>query len=590
MTAPSSSVDMNLSWGERLRFFLQKLVAPHPSIPDEGKQRRAQLLCSLSLIVLSLTIAGGIATKNEIYPFEILAGVSLLSYLLGRTKYFNLGAYLFSYSLAGFAFMRIYLGTASTVESAISTSVYVALVLAGALLSQQSFFLFVVATTVATFAVPLYSNVTQNFFDNVTRTGGVVLSVGILLFGVNVYLSSLEQSRLKKLQNMNVELDEVRKTLESRVESRTAELQEINSEIVSRAARLQGLSRVSLTIAESIDQRLQDLLSQTTKAISDTTGYYHVGIFQLDENREFAVLRAANSTGGQRMLERRHQLRVGGTGIVGYVTQSGRTRIALDTGADAVFFNNPDLPRTRSEMAIPLKIGLQVIGALDIQSTQPSAFREEEVAALTTLANQIALIVQNANLNQGDSDSPSAGLGRGRLRIDPGGKTPGFTYMPDGSIVAAAEFDSEIIRKSLETGEPAIREQLASGASPSIAMPVKLRDQLIGMIHVEAADPSRKWTEDEISILQAVSDRAALALENASLFEAAERRANLERAIAEMSDRIGESNDVERILQTSIQELGRTMGATRTFIQIGTLPSASSESGRYDNGEEADPK
>jgi GAF domain-containing protein len=330
-------------------------------------------------------------------------------------------------------------------------------------------------------------------------------------------------------------------------------------------------------------------MSLTTKAISDTTGYYHVGIFLLDENKEFAVLRAANSPGGKRMLERRHQLRVGGTGIVGYVTQSGRSRIALDTGADAVFFNNPDLPQTRSEMAIPLKIGLQVIGALDIQSTQPSAFRDEDVAALTTLANQIAIIIQNANLKQGDSGLPSAGLGRGQLRIDPAGKTSGFTYLPDGSIVTAAEFDAEIIRKSLETGEPAILEPLASGDSPSIAMPVKLRDQLVGMIHVEAADPSRKWTEDEISLLQAVSDRAALALENASLFEEAERRANLERIIAEMSDRIGKSNDLESILQTSIQELGRTIGATRTFIQIGNLPSADSEPEQYNHGEEADP-
>ena len=78
------------------------------------------------------------------------------------------------------------------------------------------------------------------------------------------------------------------------------------------------------------------------------------------------------------MLERRHQLRVGGTGIVGYVSQSGRPRIALDTGSDAVFFNNPDLPQTHSEMAIPLKYASQVIGVLDIQSAQPSAFKDED--------------------------------------------------------------------------------------------------------------------------------------------------------------------------------------------------------------------
>jgi GAF domain-containing protein len=160
--------------------------------------------------------------------------------------------------------------------------------------------------------------------------------------------------------------------------------------------------------------------------------------------------------------------------------------------------------------------------------------------------------------------------------------------MPDGSIVTAVDADSEIVRKSLETGEAAILDPTHSATPPSIAMPVRLRDQLIGMIHVEASDPSRKWSEDEINILQAVSERAALALENASLFEESERRASLERVVVELTNRIGESNDPETILQTSIRELGRTIGATRTFIQVGTFPSGSQVPGQNETHEEDD--
>jgi GAF domain-containing protein len=367
--------------------------------------------------------------------------------------------------------------------------------------------------------------------------------------------------------------------LEKRVAEHASELRNANLQIERRALRLQAISEISQNIAANVNQNLRELLSLITKSISEKIGFYHVGIFLLDENREYAVLRATNSAGGARMLDRHHQLRVGGTGIVGYVSQGGRSRIALDTGTDAVFFNNPDLPETRSEMALPLKIGAQVTGVLDIQSDQPSAFNEEDVIALSALANQIAIIVQNSQLALSGGESPAfrasaSGTRRG-VQLTRRDQSQGFSYLPDGSISSAVEIKNPVADKALATGETVTYDQLSKTGAPSLAVPVKLRDQVIGIIHVEAADEKRKWTEDEITLIQAVSERAALALENASLFEATERRATQERVVAEVTSRIGESNDMERILQTTIQELGRTLGATRTFIQLGT----SSENG-----------
>ena len=125
-------------------------------------------------------------------------------------------------------------------------------------------------------------------------------------------------------------------------------------------------------------------------------GFYHVGIFLLDTAREYAVLSAANSDGGQKMLERSHRLKVGETGMVGYVTSTGKPRVALDTGADAVFFNNPDLPETRSEIALPLRVGDEIIGALDVQSTEPNAFSQEDINVASILADQVSIAIQNA--------------------------------------------------------------------------------------------------------------------------------------------------------------------------------------------------
>ena len=116
----------------------------------------------------------------------------------------------------------------------------------------------------------------------------------------------------------------------------------------------------------------------------------------LDDAREYAVLMAANSEGGKRMLARGHKLRVGQTGIVGYATGTGKPRIALNTGTDMVYFNNPDLPETHSEIALPLRVRDQIIGALDVQSTEPNAFANEDIEVLSTLADQVSIAIQNA--------------------------------------------------------------------------------------------------------------------------------------------------------------------------------------------------
>jgi GAF domain-containing protein len=132
--------------------------------------------------------------------------------------------------------------------------------------------------------------------------------------------------------------------------------------------------------------------------ISKQFGFYHAGIFLLDERDEYAVLQAASSEGGRRMLERGHKLRVGEVGIVGHVASTGEPRVALDVGEDTAHFAHPDLPNTRSEMALPLKVQDRVIGVLDVQSTHEAAFSEDDVAVLQTMADQLATAIANARL------------------------------------------------------------------------------------------------------------------------------------------------------------------------------------------------
>jgi GAF domain-containing protein len=372
----------------------------------------------------------------------------------------------------------------------------------------------------------------------------------------------------------NIELQEINQTLENRVELRTHELSEANEQMREHATRLQTISEISQEISSNVGQQLQELLNHITQTISEKLNFYHVGIFLLDENREYAVLHAANSQGGQRMLERRHQLKVGGTGIVGYVSQGGLPRIALDAGSDAVFFNNPDLPKTRSEMAMPLKYGSQTIGVLDIQSTTPSAFKDEDTNLLSTLTNQIAIAINNILVTQRAVFKPQTN----RYSEQPSRQQTGYSFHADGTISTAISITNPTLEKALATGETAILAQPSKSNPSTLAVPVKFREQVIGIIHIEAAETNRKWTEDEVTVVQSISDRAAFALENARLFEETSRRAEQEETIAHVTSQIGSSTDFNRILQTTIEELGRTLGATRTFIQLETATENDSPS------------
>ena len=368
----------------------------------------------------------------------------------------------------------------------------------------------------------------------------------------------------------NQNLEEANRNLENEVSARTNQLNKANEQLLLKTTRLQAASDISQELMAHTNDSLAELLARLTHSISDKFGFYHVGIFLLNENLEYAVLHAANSKGGQQMLARHHQLRVGGAGIVGYVAQSGRPRIALDTGADAVFFNTPDLPETRSEIALPLKYGSTTIGVLDVQSTNSSAFNAEDANTLSTLANQIAIVIRNLQTFSDNNYSTIIKQGNRQSSIKLSGKQTfnGYSITPDGSISNVLPEKNLTAEKAIASGETVILNQPPKGSLPALAVPVKLRDQTIGFIHIEDSIGNRKWTEEEINMVQSISERAALALENARLLENATRRAEQEETIAHITTQIGSSSDFNRILQTTIQELGQALGVSRTFIQL----------------------
>jgi GAF domain-containing protein/anti-sigma regulatory factor (Ser/Thr protein kinase) len=174
------------------------------------------------------------------------------------------------------------------------------------------------------------------------------------------------------------------------------------SSIERHATLLKAAARAARNIATILDP--EELFQRTVDIICDEFGFYYAGVFLLDQAGQFAILHSGRGEAGRAMLAEGHKLAVGGNSMIGASIQNRQGRIALDVGAEAIFFENPHLPKTRSEMALPLIVGDDLIGALTVQSTEEAAFHEEDIAALQTMADQLAVAIENSKTHRANQD------------------------------------------------------------------------------------------------------------------------------------------------------------------------------------------
>lgn len=376
------------------------------------------------------------------------------------------------------------------------------------------------------------------------------------------------QESEKELLASNQSLQELNQGLEDRVASRTAELELANQRNERRARQFEAIAQVAR--ATAANQNLDELLPRLAQYISENFGFYHTGIFLLDENNEYAVLRAANSEGGKRMLARGHKLMTGQTGIVGHVTATGTPRIALDVGADAAFFDNPDLPETRSEMALPLHVADEIVGALDVQSTEPNAFQPEDIEVLSTLADQVSIAIQNAR-----SYETMQGLLQEAQKVSGSYLQDSWQLLQSQEQYVGYQASSDVIKPlsrpmtsaQIEKAVAAKATVAQNGEFATLVIPIRLRGEVIGVMDIRTRE-EHEWDGDEVDIAEAVAERLSLALETSLLLRSTQRRAELERITADITGRIGASTQFESILRTAAEELSRVLGGSEVLVQI----------------------
>jgi GAF domain-containing protein len=343
--------------------------------------------------------------------------------------------------------------------------------------------------------------------------------------------------------------------LEQRVTERTESL-------TRKTDQLRAASHIARQTAEIQD--LSNLLDMVANLVTDRFGFYHTGIFLMSETGEELILQAASSDGGKRMIQKGHALATGRQGIVGYVASQKKPRIAMDVGTDAVFFNNPDLPMTRSELALPLLIRDRVLGVLDIQSDKPRAFNVEDIDVLQTLADQIAVAIENARLldeSQAALQQLEAVTGlrtheawRQKLQ----GRGRAFTYTPLG----------------MRSGKS------SHSAANTLTVPLLLRGQKIGDISI-ARKGNVTMNRNEADLIAEVANQASQAIDNIRLLEVATQRANQEEILSSLAGQFSRSLDTDMLLQTAARELGQLADVSEVSVFLKIQPAEPSLNGPH---------
>jgi GAF domain-containing protein len=329
---------------------------------------------------------------------------------------------------------------------------------------------------------------------------------------------------------------------------------------------------------------------------------YYAGLFLVDqtgartgEPNRWAVLRAGTGEAGQQMLAQSHKLEIDGESMIGWCVANQRARIALDVGTEAVRFDNPYLPHTRSELALPLVSRGQAVGAMTIQSEREAAFSDEDVATLQTMADQVVTAIENTRLLEETRSalaeveathsrylrrewqeylSQRAALRQGGFLYD---QTQAATSPDDSAKLVAGLWRPEIERavsakrpvRAEDNGDTEPVSDLGEPGRTGLAIPIIVRGQTIGVLGVEDPAGTRQWSEEDEALMQAIGQQLGLALENARLLEDTQRRAAREQLIGEVTAHIRESLDVDTVLQTAVREMQAVLDLSEVELRMG---------------------
>jgi GAF domain-containing protein/HAMP domain-containing protein len=315
----------------------------------------------------------------------------------------------------------------------------------------------------------------------------------------------------------------------------------LEQQVLERTRQLAATNEVGRVAASSLDP--DQLLARIIPLFHDQFGYYYAAIYLLDASGKWAELKEATGEAGKVLKQNHHRLEVGGKSMVGSAIRERSPHIAQSVSEEKQRFDNPLLPYTRSEIALPLMVGDRVLGALNVQSTKEADFGPQVVETMNNMAGQVAIALENARLFQ-----EAQQVIREMRAVQQ-------QYLLEGW----SGFSEE--NKNLDYR---IGDELEEN-SKKLEVSINLRDQALGEIILEG---NQEWTPEQQSLVDAVATQAAIALENARLVGESRHIALRERMAAEISSKIWASATIDGVLQTVVKELGRRLDASSATVEL----------------------
>lgn len=446
--------------------------------------------------------------------------------------------------------------------------------------------------------------------------------VAALLVYAQDMLFRIASEELTRAHTFSKELQQQQAELDQRAES----LQALNYAMQRRTMHLEAAGEIARVLGSIFD--VDQLLKRAAELITDRLGFYHVGIFLVSSDGERVVLVAASSEGGRQMLAQGHELHRG-EGMVGWVLEHREPRIALDVGEDARHFANPYLPATRSEATVPLLARDRLIGILDVQSVREADFDQDDIRSLKTLANYLALAVDNARRLSRDAGFVEATSASYRMAreiatastsrdiyaivlqmVHERGAQQAFIFMldrehataqvvgllqgaaidvPDHEVAVTAETPGlqAIVSVALEVDAPLfvkdatypdeaisavlkgrLQELAEETSAQGLAMvPAHMRGPDMGML-VVYYQTVHVFTPSERRFYSVLADITSVSLERTMLRQRTESQLSQELTVGDIVRKLRSSLDPDTIMRTAVQELGLALGAEMTSIEV----------------------
>lgn len=373
----------------------------------------------------------------------------------------------------------------------------------------------------------------------------------------------------RTFNSMTAQLRELIGSLEQQVADRAHDLEQRSAYLEATA----DVGRVAASILEA-DQLVRDVV----ELIRERFDLYYVGLFLVDGSGEWAVLQAGTGEAGRTMLAHGHRLRVGGDSMIGWTVAEGQARVALLAEEDAVRLSTPELPETRSEVALPLRSRGRVFGALTVQHTQPGTFDEDTVAVLQTMADQVAVALDNARLFTESQEALVAARnaygqqGQEAWReLLHSRRDWGYRYVSRTLALAEGDWRPEMIQAG-QSGQIVYGD---GQEEATLSIPIEIGGEVVGVLGFRKGEGDETWTVEETELLEAFVRQLEMALDSARLYQDTQRRAAEDRLIGEVTARIRETLDIDTVLQTAIREMGVALGLPRVEVRMsgrGVIP------------------